>query len=346
VNHRRSLRRLPEVRSLQAGVLALLAACCLCTGKARADECQGHLDGAEAAIARADYRTARQDLDRAVQARCDITLENRTRRERLSLTAANNLHGRLREELTSGRLAIDDPQIPDRVREIVGFATLFQAQMKLGAYYRARHEYRQAFDAYLVALKWAKNPVPGTDVDADSEKAGNERYAAAAAILHLCELVITEGAAKGVDANPFRGDEYKHLAEEFMVRGLCERAPTLNVAVEFEFDKAVPTPQGVIAINHLVDAIVATKPHTVKLTGHTDRTGAQNVAHEVQLSRARAAAVEQSLKEKGYSGDISADGVAYRDPLTDKDYPGVTQEMLDQLNRRVDWSMTCPDGVP
>ena len=111
---------------------------------------------------------------------------------------------------------------------------------------------------------------------------------------------------------------------------------SLDTAVLFRLDSAVLTPQATAA---LVEAATQVRARAaggrVDVTGYTDDSGSD--AHNLVLSRARAAAVRQALTPRLPGFTLVASGRGEQDPAV----PG-TGEAARRLNRRVELTLTAP----
>lgn len=76
------------------------------------------------------------------------------------------------------------------------------------------------------------------------------------------------------------------------------KAPKVNFQVEFEYNSAALTPQAAAVLDELGRALVSPDlmPFRFQLTGHTDASG--SAAYNLDLSRRRAASVEQYLASR------------------------------------------------
>lgn len=89
----------------------------------------------------------------------------------------------------------------------------------------------------------------------------------------------------------------------------------LSADTLFEFDSAVLTPEGGVALDLLERQIAGARYDAVKITGHTDRLGAPS--YNQRLSERRARAVRTYLAAHGLdAGRISAKGVGPARPIT------------------------------
>ena len=89
----------------------------------------------------------------------------------------------------------------------------------------------------------------------------------------------------------------------------------LSADTLFEFDSAVLTQEGRVALHLLEQRIGGAGYDSVKITGHTDRLGAPSYNQRLSVRRARA--VRTYLAAHGLdAGRISAKGVGSAQPMT------------------------------
>jgi outer membrane protein OmpA-like peptidoglycan-associated protein len=117
------------------------------------------------------------------------------------------------------------------------------------------------------------------------------------------------------------------------VRGITPRA--VPVPITFEYAKTTFTPVGQEAARELATALREQRPTRITLIGHTDvRGGAE---FNLRLSRERAAAVAQFLRENGVEIEVEALGKGATEPMRLSDSAGLSQDDIYALNRRVEW---------
>lgn len=141
-----------------------------------------------------------------------------------------------------------------------------------------------------------------------------------------------------------------HLASEMrlaspepvglVVRGGCTsvyRSVTLkkkSTPVRFVFGTAEFTPEGEKSANDLAQCLKAGTSTVVTLIGHTDPVGSSEANQE--LSVLRAEALGKYIAAAGYKGEIRTEGRGEDEPFKPDDASAYDEEMLNQLNRRVD----------
>ena len=112
---------------------------------------------------------------------------------------------------------------------------------------------------------------------------------------------------------------------------------SLDASVLFDFDKALVKPEAVAAVRAAATQIASHPPGRILIEGHTDNVGAE--AYNDQLSRARAQAVADLLRQSGGLEKFAIEVVGYgaRRPLTSN-----ATEADRQRNRRVDIAVLTP----
>lgn len=127
----------------------------------------------------------------------------------------------------------------------------------------------------------------------------------------------------------------------------------LSADVLFGFDEASLKPGGLEALDDLIAEAGAAQQNgqaiaSVTISGHTDQLG--SVAINQRLSEARAAAVRDYLKSKGFPDvPIAVRGMGSADPvIAQADCPGSREEQIDCLapNRRVVIDIRRAGGKP
>jgi outer membrane protein OmpA-like peptidoglycan-associated protein len=116
------------------------------------------------------------------------------------------------------------------------------------------------------------------------------------------------------------------------IRGFTPMARSLPIT--FASNSADPTPEGREAIAALLECLKAQKLPRIVLSGHTDQTG--SAAFNMTLSNRRLAAVQQLLKQGGYTGTIVLEPKGKTEPYNGGDLGGYSQEEILRLNRRIE----------
>jgi outer membrane protein OmpA-like peptidoglycan-associated protein len=152
-------------------------------------------------------------------------------------------------------------------------------------------------------------------------------------------------------------DEARHLAASapnpVLVASVRERdgsiggfySPSLDrgpialhvpVPILFDYDSTAFTEIGQQAVDELVELFKQRQPGEIAIVGHTDRIGSD--AYNQDLSERRAKAVAQFLVDQGIQAHILVAGKGKSEPRQISDPSQYTQDQIDQLNRRVEFS--------
>jgi len=113
----------------------------------------------------------------------------------------------------------------------------------------------------------------------------------------------------------------------------------LDTAVLFKVDKATLTARASATLDKVAKALQGQSGRAVVIVGHTDSTGSN--AHNLDLSRRRAAAVEAALEKRlGAGWTFTTDGKGEGDPrVRESGLSGAQLERARALNRRVEVSV-------
>ena len=117
------------------------------------------------------------------------------------------------------------------------------------------------------------------------------------------------------------------------MRGITPHA--LPVPITFVYGKTTFTRVGEEAARELAIALKEQRPLNMTLIGHTDVRG--TAEFNLKLSRDRAAAVAEYLRQNGIDISIQSVGKGSNEPMRLSDTPGLGQEDIHALNRRVEW---------
>ena len=112
---------------------------------------------------------------------------------------------------------------------------------------------------------------------------------------------------------------------------MAERVP---VPLQFHTASAEFTEGGLRAAADMAEHLKAQNPEQIVIAGHTDPRGTE--AYNLELSRQRAQAVAQSLREQGFAGRIVvvAKGESEQFPIGEPD--AYDREVRWQMDRRVE----------
>ena len=208
---------------------------------------------------------------------------------------------------------------------------LWQAAATLGDVRFGERRFPEAAIAFDRAIEILKNPSltpapPSTfDVNGLFQRAAQARLLAA-------NSINSEGAKFVKNARDDRDGTIGGMYSP-SVRGIVPQ--NIPVPITFEYGTTAFTPVGGEAARELVAVLKEQHPGRVTLVGHTDSRGAAE--YNLTLSRERAEAVAQFLRENGVDAAIETSGKGAAEPLKIEDTSGLTQDDLYALNRRVEW---------
>jgi OOP family OmpA-OmpF porin len=119
---------------------------------------------------------------------------------------------------------------------------------------------------------------------------------------------------------------------KFSYRGVSIRKKA--TPVRYVFGTAEFTPEGLESARDLFECLKSAKPAAITLIGHTDPVGTPEA--NKALSIARAEALAHYLVDAGYPGMWTVIGKGEEEPFKPDDPTAYSEEMLHQLDRRVD----------
>ncbi len=187
----------------------------------------------------------------------------------------------------------------------------------LGDIKRERKDYDAAATSYQQALEDAANEELTPDWMAP-DKAYIERLDRLASEMRLAATKPVKLAARG--------------ACKFSYRGVSIRKKA--TPVRYVFGTAEFTPEGLESAKDLFECLKSAKPAAITLIGHTDPVGTPEA--NKALSIARAEALAHYLVDAGYPGMWTVIGKGEEEPFKPDDPTAYSEEMLHQLDRRVD----------
>ncbi|MBD9594138.1 MULTISPECIES: OmpA family protein [unclassified Ensifer] len=187
----------------------------------------------------------------------------------------------------------------------------------LGDIKRERKDYDAAATSYQQALEDAANEELTPDWMAP-DKAYIERLDRLASEMRLAATKPVKLAARGACKFSYRG-----------VSILKKATP-----VRYVFGTAEFTPEGLESARDLFECLKSAKPAAITLIGHTDPVGTPEA--NKALSIARAEALAHYLVDAGYPGMWTVIGKGEEEPFKPDDPTAYSEEMLHQLDRRVD----------
>lgn len=199
----------------------------------------------------------------------------------------------------------------------------WQVLVAIGDGYYDRKDWANAVRVYEEALDdmrdTAANPTaPPEDVEKRTYKRAVEARALAPVF---------------VASRQFRGQK-TGLASPFFRNFTAEAVP---VPVQFEYDSAVLTPDGIAAVTDMYAYLKDAAPDHIIITGYTDPRGSE--AYNNQLSLNRAFAVRDYLAGLGYTGTIEAYGLGETMPFAPDDPSKYSEEELYAFDRRVEYKL-------
>jgi OOP family OmpA-OmpF porin len=209
----------------------------------------------------------------------------------------------------------------EQITEVTRFGRPWQVLVALGDAYYDRKDWANTVKTYEEALDdmrdVAANPkAPPEDVERRVYKRAIEARALAPVY---------------VATRQFRGKK-TGLASPNFRNFTAEAVP---VPVQFEYDSAELTPEGIAAVEDMY-AYLKDLPH-VTIVGHTDPVGSDN--YNYGLSERRAYAVRDYLVHLGYAGKIEALGKGESEPFAPDDPSKYNEEEIYAFDRRVEYAV-------
>ncbi|WP_077961399.1 OmpA family protein [Ensifer adhaerens] len=287
----------------------LLASAVLAVFIAPAKACDG-LRLASEALNRADEAGIKVAADPANMKGCSATEIALTRR-----VAALATFNRVAAAVGQGaKLETFEAELTAASRDAGGPWQILDA---LGDIKRERKDYDAAATSYQQALEDAANEELTPDWMAP-DKAYIERLDRLASEMRLAATRPVKLAARG--------------ACKFSYRGVSIRKKA--TPVRYVFGTAEFTPEGLESAKDLFECLKSAKPAAITLIGHTDPVGTAEA--NMALSVARAKALAQYLVDAGYPGTWTVVGKGEDEPFKPDDPSAYSEEMLHQLDRRVE----------
>ncbi|WP_113553811.1 OmpA family protein [Hyphomicrobiales bacterium] len=287
----------------------LLASAVLAVFTAPVMACDG-LRLASEALNRADEAGTKVAADPVNMKGCSATEIALTRR-----TAALATFNRVAAAVGQGvKLETFEAELTAASRDAGGPWQILDA---LGDIKRERKDYDAAATSYQQALEDAANEELTPDWMAP-DKAYIERLDRLASEMRLAASKPVKLAARG--------------ACKFSYRGVSIRKKA--TPVRYVFGTAEFTPEGLESARDLFECLKSAKPAAITLIGHTDPVGTPEA--NKALSIARAEALAHYLVDAGYPGMWTVIGKGEEEPFKPDDPTAYSEEMLHQLDRRVD----------
>jgi len=209
---------------------------------------------------------------------------------------------------------------------------LWQASATMGEVRFGERRFTEAAQAYDRAIEIVKNETltplapEKFEIEGLVTRAGQARLLAAS--------VETPGGQTGFvkTARDVRDGTIGGMYSR-SVRGI--RPQAIPIPITFEYAKTTFTPIGEQAAQELATALKEQRSVRIKLVGHTDIRGTEEI--NMKLSAGRAEAVAAYLKEAGINASIETSGVGATEPIKLLDSSGLSQEDIYTLNRRVEF---------
>jgi len=226
------------------------------------------------------------------------------------------------------------------VEKAANFATDWHALELKGRMLRAANKFEAATIAFQEAINliadWdqMKTQAPAGAWRNDASQAERKNLVAEAdEAKHLAAsgpqgVLVTASADRA--GNP--GGVFSAAVERGAV-GIRVPAPIL-----FEFNSAQLTKIGTDAAREIAEFLKKRGPASITVIGHTDHVGSE--AHNMILSKRRAATVAAFFKNSGIAAKIETVGKGFSEPRKLSDDNTYSQTQIDELSRRVefDWA--------
>jgi outer membrane protein OmpA-like peptidoglycan-associated protein len=289
-----------------------------------AEDCQGMIDEFNRVVDSGKESEAQPLIDKiATSAECgryQIQAQRRLAALRLNSVQLLMARGRPAGDYERLLVAAEAPEV------------LWQASATLGEVRFGERRFAEAAQAYDRAIEIIKNEslTPAAPASYDIEglftRAGEARLLAANGTGSGASEKFVKTAKDQRDGT--LGGIYSRS-----VRGIVPRA--IPVPITFAYRTTSFTGVGQEAARELLDALKEQQPSRIVLIGHTDVRGTQEF--NLKLSRERADAVAEFLKQNGLSIPIETDGKGAIEPMRLSDSSGLSEEDIYALNRRVEW---------
>jgi outer membrane protein OmpA-like peptidoglycan-associated protein len=178
-------------------------------------------------------------------------------------------------------------------KRALGFEKHWRSYAELGRLEWGVKNYAPAAASFQLALN---ELVDGDPSHQASEEEIAEVYQLASAAIALADQPVSMPTTRSGDA----GGIFKTKIRGFEV----EEVP---LPITFEFDSTTFDAVGLTYAEALVSHVMQLSPDVVRLAGHTDPQGSED--YNLSLSEARAAALRDFMRERGYDGEIEIIGL-------------------------------------
>jgi outer membrane protein OmpA-like peptidoglycan-associated protein len=303
---------------------AISASMLVAAGPALAADCKPLLEQFNQAIDAAEENDAQSLVDKiAGSADCgQYQTAAQSRLAALRLSAAQILMARGRPVSEYERL----------LTAAEATEVLWQAAATLGEVRFGERRFAEAAQAYDRAIAIVRNE---TLTPARPEKFEIEGLVARSAQARLlaANVKMADGTTAFVQTARDQRDGTLGGIYSPSVRGIVPQA--VPIPVTFEYAKTEFTPIGEQAVRELADALKEQRTTRIRLVGHTDARGHDEI--NMRLSEARAEAVAAYLKQAGIDTVIETAGVGSTEPVKLLDSAGLSEDDIFALNRRVEF---------
>ncbi len=304
------------ILSMKRSILApAVIACAMAAGAPAAfADCAQVNAALEAAMSEGEIDRFEELLGKALKT-SDCPTDYRTQLARkLSLRAFQVIQAR-------AKAAGDKPSITD-LEMASRLARPWQVMVTLGDAYHDQKDWKKAFYAYEAAL----NDMADESANPKAPPEVYERHAKMRADFVRSQSQVFLASSRGMRGEI--GGSTKTRFRTFSVEAI-------PVPVQYEFNEARLTEQGLQAADEILTYIGQNKARYVKLFGHTDPIGTE--AYNMQLSHARATSLAAYLQSKGYGGRIDVIALGESKPAIVDDPAQYSEEELHRRYRRVEF---------
>jgi outer membrane protein OmpA-like peptidoglycan-associated protein len=316
---RHSLRAPRASRAALAGLLLLLV-----TGSGRAETCAAMIDTFNRLLDSGRPQDAEAQIDRLQhESSCAgyiVPAQRRLAAHRLA--AAQKAMGE-DPPTESAIVLVERADRPGVLWQAA--ATIAEIRFVQRRFHEAAQKFDQAIEIVKNETYTPKEP-SRAEIEGLLDRAAQARLLAANGELQSADAGFVETISQTRDGT--LGGIYSPR-----VRGITPRV--VPTPITFDYRSATLTPQGEQAARELARAIKEQRPERVTLIGHTDVRGSADYNKKLSISRAEA--VASFLRENEVDVAVEAEGVGAAEPLQLKPAPGLTEDDIYALNRRVEW---------
>jgi outer membrane protein OmpA-like peptidoglycan-associated protein len=222
------------------------------------------------------------------------------------------------------RLSVEQGTPPDRVirqaEAYLPFGDHWELRRLIGDLAMAAGDHDAATAHYFKALELIDDTVFTPDPPAPEIIVAV--HDAASQALSLNQLPVSPTTRGGATAAYFG----------VSVRGVSVPRKTPQITFRTNTDEL--DAQGLLTVEELAPILRRETPASVVVIGHTDERGSD--AHNMDLSRRRALALQRFIVASGFDGDVQARWCGERVPVPLSNPDGFSQEERWRLNRRVE----------